>query len=235
MRIPIVAANWKMNKTPAEGVEFVEELLPKIEPFSGVERVICPAYVALPGVSAVLQGTPIKVGAQNVSQHDSGAYTGSVSAGMLRGLVEYVIIGHSEVREYQHDTNEIVNAKVKKALAAGLKVILAVGESRGQYEGGETTSFVSTQIRAAFDGIDAAQLANMVVAYEPIWAIGTGLVPRVDEADNIIKTAIRDTLETLYGADAANAMRIQYGGSVSPQIADFTALVQAAHEVKGAK
>jgi triosephosphate isomerase len=252
MRTPIVAGNWKMFKTPAEAVEFVQALLPKIAALDGVDRVCCPPYVALPGVSAALAGSPLKVGAQNVHWAKEGAFTSDISASMLQGLAEYVIIGHSEVRQYHGDTDERVNLRAKAALAANLKPIIAVGESIELYKAGQTVEFVSGQVRGAFDGIAAESLPQIVIAYEPIWAIGTGLTPTMEEANTIIKTAIRDVIATLYGAEASQAMRIQYGGSVKPdnmlgfmsqpdidgalvggaslKVDDFVALVQRARE-----
>src|SRR5258706_10061768 len=164
-----------MKKTPAEAVEFAKALVPALSPLNGVERVVCPPFVCIPGVKQALEGSPIKVGAQNAHWEAQGAFTSSIAPGMLQGLVEYVIIGHSEVRQYLHETDEMINKKAKALLALGLKPIIAVGESLKQNQAGETESFVGRQIRAAFDGISASDLPNVVVAYEPIWAIGTGL------------------------------------------------------------
>jgi triosephosphate isomerase len=214
--MPIVAGNWKMYKTPSEAVEFIKALLPDLTPLDGVERVVCPPFVALPGVSVALAGTPIKVGAQNVHWQKEGAFTSDIAAGMLLGLVEYVIVGHSEVRQYHGDTDERVNQRAKAALAAGLKPIIAVGESVETYRAGGTEAFVGAQVRACFAEIAPDSLANIVIAYEPLWAIGTGLTPTPEEANRIIKNAIRDVLSSLYGDAAAQAMRIQYGGSVKP-------------------
>jgi triosephosphate isomerase len=255
MRIPIVAGNWKMYKTPQDAVSFVESLLPKLTPLDGIERVVCPPYVALPGVAAALAGTAIKVGAQNVHWQAEGAFTSDVSATMLKGLVEYVIVGHSEVRQYHGDTDERVNLRTKAALAAGLKPIIAVGESVDIYRAGGTQEFVGRQVRAAFDGIPVEALANIVIAYEPIWAIGTGLTPTAEEANTLICDGVRNVIKSLYGQAAADAMRIQYGGSVKPdnmqgfmsqpdidgalvggaslKVDDFTALVTLARSAKG--
>jgi triosephosphate isomerase len=216
MRTPIIAGNWKMFKTPAEAVTFVNELAPRLAPFEAAERVVCPPFVALPGVAAALAGTPIKVGAQNVHWEMQGAFTGQIAPPMLQGLVEYVIIGHSEVRQYLGDTDEMINRKAKALLDHGLKPIIAVGESLAQNEAGETESFVGGQVRAAFGGIPAESLPNIVVAYEPIWAIGTGRSANPEQANSIIKRAVRDVLAELYGREAAEGVRIQYGGSVKP-------------------
>ncbi|MEP7287317.1 MAG: triose-phosphate isomerase [Chloroflexota bacterium] len=255
MRMPIVAGNWKMYKTPAEAAEFAQALIAALTPFDKVERVVCPTFVSIPGVSKILEGSPIKVGAQNVHWEVQGAYTGSISAPMLKGLVEYVIVGHSEVRQYQGDTDEMINKKAKALLANGLKPIIAVGESLSQRQAGETESFVGGQIRAAFQDIPASELTKIVVAYEPIWAIGTGLSASGETANTTIAGAIRDVLTSLYGEEAAWQVPIQYGGSVKPdnmqefmsqpqidgalvggaslKVDDFTALVRVANEVKG--
>jgi triosephosphate isomerase len=215
-RIPIIAGNWKMHMTVAESAAFARELAPKLAAYDTVERVVCPTFVALPAVAEALKGSPVGVGAQNVHWEMHGAYTSQIAPTMLTGLAEYVIIGHSECRQYLGDTDEIVNKKVKAALAHGLKPILAVGESLAQNEAGETVAFVGGQVRAALDGISAEQMAQIVVAYEPIWAIGTGKNASGEQANAIIAEAVRATLEALYGATIAAATRIQYGGSVKP-------------------
>jgi triosephosphate isomerase (TIM) len=244
-----------MFKTPSEGEAFAASLIPALSPLSGVERVVCPPFVTIAGVKKALDGSPIKVGAQNVHWEKEGAYTGSISVGMLKELVEYVIIGHSEVREYQKETNEDINKKAKVILAGGLKPIIACGESIQTRQSGQTNEFVGQQVRAAFDGIPASDLPNIVVAYEPIWAIGTGLSASGEQANETIKGAVRDVLASLYGEDAAWQVRIQYGGSVKPnnmqeymsqpqidgalvggaslKVEDFTALCSVAAEVKG--
>lgn len=215
MRIPIIAGNWKMNKTAAEAVDFVNEIKTELAELTAVERVVCPPYVALPGVQAALAGTGIAVGAQDAHWEANGAYTSQIAPGMLKGLVEYVIIGHSETRAYQGVTDEMVNKKAKAILAQGLRPIIAVGESLEINEAGNTVDFVGAQIRGAFDGIPASDLAEIVVAYEPIWAIGTGKTATPEQANGIIGS-IRAIIADLYGADQADAMRIQYGGSVKP-------------------
>lgn len=215
MRIPIIAGNWKMHKTPAEAVAFVNAIKDDLMALSAAERVVCPPYVALPGVQAALEGTDIAVGAQDVHWEEQGAYTSQIAPNMLQGLVKYVIIGHSETREYQGVTDEMVNKKAKAALAAGLHPIIACGESLAINEAGKTQEFVGAQIRAAFDGIPADDLARIVVAYEPIWAIGTGLSASGEQANDIIGS-LRAIIAELYGEEQANAMRIQYGGSVKP-------------------
>jgi triosephosphate isomerase (TIM) len=255
MRKPIIAGNWKMFKTFTESVAFVKELAPKLAPFTGVERVVAPTFVSLAAVADALKGTDIKVGAQNVHWEDSGAFTSQISPVMLQGLVEYVIIGHSECRAYLGETDDGVNKKAKALLAHGLKPIIAVGESLAQNESGETSSFVGGQVRAALNGISAADMANVVIAYEPIWAIGTGKSATSQQANDIIGGTVRATVADLYGADVAANVRIQYGGSVKPgnmveymsqpdidgalvggaslKVEDFTELVKLAAEAKG--
>jgi len=255
MRKPIIAGNWKMYKTLAESVSFVRELAPRLASFSGVERVVCPPYVALASVADALSGTGILVGAQNVHWEAQGAFTSQISPTMLQGLAEYVIIGHSECRAYLNETDESVNKKVKAALAYGLKPIIAVGESLQQNEEGETESFVGGQVRAALSGVDAANMAHIVLAYEPIWAIGTGKNASGEIANSIIGGTIRATLADLYGNQIAQTVRIQYGGSVKPsnmteymsqpdidgalvggaslKVDDFVALIEGAATAKG--
>lgn len=217
MRTPIIAGNWKMHKTVAESVEFVQALAPMLEPYSSVERVVAPTFLAVPAVAEALKGTSVQVAAQNTHWESSGAYTSQVSPDMLSGLADYVIIGHSECRAYQHETDEMVNKKAKALLASGLKPIIAVGESLEQNESGQTAAFVGQQVRAALEGISAAQMQNIVIAYEPIWAIGTGKNASGEIANSIIGGTIRGTVQELYGANVAEALRIQYGGSVKPE------------------
>ncbi len=254
-RTPIIAGNWKMNKMPDEADAFVRELTPLIATWDNVERVVAPTFLALSAVASALRDAPIKVAAQDAHWEANGAYTAQVSAAMLAPYVEYVIIGHSECRAYLGESDENVNRKAQAILAAGLKSIIAVGESLAQNETGETVPFVRSQVRAALDGIAPGYMANVVIAYEPIWAIGSGKSASGELADNIIKTAVRDTLADLYGRDIAAAVRIQYGGSVKPanmeefmaqpnidgalvggaslDVDDFAALVDIASRVKG--
>lgn len=214
MRVPILAGNWKMNKTPAEAVQFVRTLHPLVTRYAQVETVVCPPFVALPGVVEALRGVRVGVGAQNVHWAESGAYTGEVSAAMLAGWVEYVIIGHSERRQYFAETDQMVNQKLKAALAHGLKPIVCVGENLEQNEAGLTDSLVSEQVRAAFAGLTPEQAQRVVIAYEPIWAIGTGR-NATPEVANRVCGVVRATIAGLYGDDLAAATRIQYGGSTN--------------------
>ncbi len=222
MRTPIIAGNWKMYKTPAEAVAFVKELAPQLAPYKSVERVVCPTFVCLPGVREALAGTEIGVGAQNVYWEDQGAFTGEVSPPMLAGLVDYVIIGHSERRGYFGETDTTVNYKIKAALKHGLKPIVCVGESLEQNRAGETMAVVGGQVRAAFEKIETGQMRQVVIAYEPIWAIGTGLTATGPDANAIIRDSVRGVLAGLFGDAIAQAIRIQYGGSVKPDnMAEF--------------
>lgn len=216
MRTPIIAGNWKMYKTLEESVACVKELAPLLAQYKSVERVVAPTFLSISGVAAALSGTDIKVSSQSVHWENEGAYTSQISPSMLKGLVEYVIIGHSECRAYLSETDETVNLKARAALAHGLKAIIAVGESLEQNEAGETEQFVSGQVRKALDGISADDMAHVVIAYEPIWAIGTGKNASGEVANNIIGGTIRKTVNALYGETVASALRIQYGGSVKP-------------------
>jgi triosephosphate isomerase (TIM) len=253
-RKPIIAGNWKMHYTVREATTFAAQLIASLAQYESVERVVCPPFVALAAVADTLRGSPIRVGAQDVHFAEKGAYTSEISAGMLRGLAEYVIIGHSEVRAYLGDTDERINKKIKAALLSELKPIFAVGEVLAQYQAGETAQVVGEQVRAGLDGVGAEHLPEMIVAYEPVWAIGTGLNADAAYANDTIGT-IRETIRRLYGSDIADAVRIQYGGSVKPgnmaeymaepeidgalvggaslKADDFTALVAAAAEAKG--
>lgn len=224
MRTPFVAGNWKMNKTPDAAAAFVREIAPGLNAIDGIDIAVCPPFLAIPAVAQVLAGTRIGVGAQNMYYEVSGAYTGEISPAMLQGLCRYVILGHSERRALFGETDEGVNKKIKAALAHNLTPIVCVGESLAQNEAGETQSFVSGQVRAAFAGLDSWQAAVCVVAYEPIWAIGTGRSATAQQAGDIIRTSVRDVLADMFGNDTAQAIRIQYGGSVTEtNIADYMA------------
>ncbi len=222
MRVPILAGNWKMNKTVGEAVELVRELRRMVLEISGVEIVVCPAFVALASVADALKGTKLKVGAQNMHWEEKGAFTGEVSPLMLKGLCDYAIIGHSERRQYFGETDESVNRKVKAALAHGLTPIMAVGENVQQNEAGLTAEVVSSQVRRGLEGVTAEQARSIVIAYEPVWAIGTGKAATGAGANSVVAVSIRGTLADLYGEDVAQSIRVQYGGSVTPaNIAEF--------------
>jgi len=254
MRTPFIAGNWKMHKTIEEAVVLVEELRGELEGVEGCDVAVCPPFPALAAVREALAGSTIGLGAQNMYWEEQGAFTGEVSPLMLQGLCDFVIIGHSERRTYFGETDETVNKKLHAALAHGLKPILCVGENLQQNQAGETEKFVGGQVRAAFEGITAEQARSITLAYEPIWAIGTGVPATGEGANDIIGGTVRQTVAALYGDDVAASLRIQYGGSVKPgnvaefmrqpeidgalvggaslRAADFAAIVRAAAEMK---
>lgn len=213
-RKAVIAGNWKMNKTPSETTEFVKELIPVVKD-ADCEVVICVPFVDLQNAIEAAKGSNIRVGAENLHWKESGAYTGEISATMLRDLgVEYVVIGHSERRQYFAETDMTVNLKVKAALAAGLKPILCVGEKLEERDSGATDIVLTTQTRYALDGVGAEDARKIVIAYEPVWAIGTGRTATAGEAD-AGNGVIRKTLADLYGDETAQAITIQYGGSMN--------------------
>jgi triosephosphate isomerase (TIM) len=216
MRKPFIAGNWKMNKTIAEAIELAAELKEALDDVESIDLAVCPTATALSAVSDVLKDSDIGVGAQNMYWEESGAYTGEISPSMVKELAAYVIIGHSERRQYFGETDETVNKKLKAALAHGLSPIVCIGESLEQNEAGETVSFVGGQIKGAFADISAKQAKEVTLAYEPIWAIGTGRTANPDDADRIIREAIREVLVELYDEATADTIRVQYGGSVKP-------------------
>ncbi|MEA4971014.1 MAG: triose-phosphate isomerase [Candidatus Pelethousia sp.] len=216
MRKPIIAGHWKMNMTPTEAKALVNELIPLVKD-AACEVVVCPPYVDLALAAELTKGTNIRVGAQNIHWAEKGAFTGEISAAMLKEAgVQYVIIGHSERRQYFGETDETVNSRAKAALAAGIIPIICVGESLAQREAGETDALVSGQVRAGLAGITAEQAAGLVIAYEPIWAIGTGKTATDEQANETIGV-IRKTLAGMYGQAVAEQVRIQYGGSMNPK------------------
>lgn len=254
MRRPFLAGNWKMNKTVQEAVALADKLRMLLAEIDGADKAICPSFVALAPVAEVLKASDILLGAQNMHWEEAGAFTGAISPLMLRDLCALVIIGHSERRQLFGETNEMVNKKVLSAFAHGLTPILCVGEDLAQNEAGETEAVVSGQVRAALAGVSPEQAAVMVIAYEPIWAIGTGRAATAEDANRIIGEIVRGTLVELYGNQVPQQMRIQYGGSVSPgnirefmsqpeidgalvggaslRAEDFTAIVATAAEAK---
>ena len=213
MRKPIIAGNWKMNKTPAEGVKLVEELIPLVKG-AACDVVVCVPATDLCAVGKAIKGTNVKLGAQNVHFEKSGAFTGEISADMLLELgVEYVIIGHSERRQYFGETDETVNKRTLRALEAGLKPIVCVGESLEERESGKTEELLEKQIKIGLKSVE--DITKVVIAYEPIWAIGTGKTATSEQANETIGF-IRKVLGEVFGADAASKVRIQYGGSMKP-------------------
>ena len=217
MRTPIIAGNWKMNNTIAATKALITELLPLVKD-AKADVVICTPYTDLATAVEMTKGTNVKVGAENVHWAEKGAFTGEISADMLVELgVTYVIIGHSERRQYFGETDQTVNARVKAALAKGLKPIICVGETLDEREGGKVEEVLVRQTTEAFKDIAKEDLENIVVAYEPVWAIGTGKTATAEVANDTIKI-IRDTIAKLYNAKIAEEkVRIQYGGSMNPK------------------
>lgn len=213
MRRKVIAGNWKMNMLPNEAINFISELAPLVKDTEN-EVILCVPYTDLFYTLLHVQGTNIKVGAQNMHWEEKGAYTGEVSAPMLKCIgVEYVIIGHSERRQYFAETDETVNKKVKSAFANGLKPIICVGETLEEREAGKTIEKITKQTSLALEGLEDEQVANCIIAYEPIWAIGTGKTATGEDANNAIKQ-IREEISKKYGQNIANRVIIQYGGSV---------------------
>ena len=220
MRKKIIAGNWKMNKTVAESIELVEELQRLHADQTAVDVVVCPPYTSLKSVSDILSNTQIHVGSQNISAEDSGAYTGEISHEMLKELyVRYAIIGHSERREYFQESDDLINRKVLKALEKKLKPILCVGESLEQRESGITEEVVEKQIRLGLRDINPDMYSDVVIAYEPVWAIGTGKTATAQQAQDV-HYFIRCLIKEMVGLDASNVVRIQYGGSMKPSNAE---------------
>ncbi len=218
MRKIIIAGNWKMNKTNAEAIAFATELKDKIVPYKKTEIVVCPSFVALTSVSMILKETRAKVGAQNLYWEASGAFTGEISAEMIeKAGCEYVIIGHSERRQYFGETDQTVNQKIKRTLTTCcLKPIVCVGETLDQREKGDTTKVVKKQISQGLDGLTASQMERIVIAYEPVWAIGTGVTATPQQAEEV-HSFIRQHLNTMFNGQIAEATAILYGGSVNPK------------------
>ncbi len=213
MRKKVIAGNWKMNMLPNEAIEYIQAFEPMVKD-SKAEIILCVPYIDLFYCLMNAQGTNIKIGAQNMHFEETGAYTGEVSAKMLKSIgVEYVIIGHSERRQYFNETDQTVNKKIKVAFENELKPIVCVGETLEQRENGETEKIITSQTRLALDGLTAEQIKNTIIAYEPIWAIGTGKTATSEDANNSIK-AIREELKKLYGENVSEEVIIQYGGSV---------------------
>jgi triosephosphate isomerase (TIM) len=215
MRKLVVAANWKMHRNVDEAVALTRELIAEIRACETIERVICPPFVALSALRPLLAGTGIGLGAQNIHWEKAGAYTGEISASMLVGLCQYVIVGHSERRQFFGETDETVNRKVKAALEHGLTPIVCVGENLEQNEGGQTAEVVSRQTRAAYTGVSADDALKTILAYEPVWAIGTGRAATPAGANAVIGLHIRGAIADLYSTAVADALRVQYGGSVT--------------------
>lgn len=215
MRTPFVAGNWKMNKTIAEARSLVAEMSPALSDIKRVEKVLCPPFMALLPVAALLQGTDIGLGAQDMHWEAKGAFTGEVAPEMVAEFCGYVIIGHSERRAYFGETDQTVNKKTEAALKANLIPIVCVGETLTEYESGRTAEVVSRQIRDGLKGLEPEFASHIVVAYEPVWAIGTGRASTGENANAVIRDFIRKPLVEMYEEATAQAIRILYGGSVT--------------------
>lgn len=224
MRTPVMAANWKMHKTISESAEFVREFLPKVEGLNGVEIIICPPFTALAGTAAALAGSRVGLGGQNMYKEEKGAFTGEVAGLMLKDVgCSYVILGHSERRHIFGEGDELVGEKVRAAYGYGLTPILCVGETLAEREAGQTDAVNERQLVAGTNGLTAEQVSRMIIAYEPVWAIGTGKNCNPADAQATI-AAIRRVVARQFGDAAAAAIRIQYGGSVKPgNIGDYMA------------
>ncbi len=249
-RTPLVAGNWKMNKTVGEALRLVDEMLPGLQAVQGVEKLLCPPAMAIMPVAAMLEGKGVALGAQNLHWEKDGAYTGEVSAGMVAEFCQYVIIGHSERRALFGDSDLNVHRKVTAALAVGLKPVLCIGETLEQNEAGRAAEVLSAQLRAALEGVQINSAEALVVAYEPVWAIGTGKAASPEPINTLLRNVVRPTLAGLLGQELAEGVRVLYGGSVNaanakeyfsqPEIdgalvggaslktADFVAITQAA-------
>ena len=231
MRTPVIAGNWKLNKTLSEAVALVTTLKASVADATGVEVIVAPPFTALSAVSEAIAGSDLRLAAQDVYSEDSGAFTGEVSAPLLKDAgCDYVIIGHSERRQFFGETNDSVNAKVKAALAHGLKPILCVGEHLEEREAGRTETVIENHVTGGIAGLSAADLSSCVIAYEPVWAIGTGKTATPTEAQ-AVHNFIRGLLTEGYSAAVASEICIQYGGSVKPENA---AELMAEPDVDGA-
>lgn len=216
MRTPFIAGNWKMNSTSVEAKSLVTGMLPELEKLSSIERVICPPATSLCIVSELLKGTQVFVGAQNMHWENSGAYTGEISPLMVKEFCKYVILGHSERRTLFGETDEIVNKKTSAALSHGLIPIVCIGETLVEKETNQTPDVIVRQITKGLNSIPSP-VENLVIAYEPVWAIGTGKASTPDDASFVISKWIRPTLSKMFGAEAAQTIRVLYGGSVKAE------------------
>ena len=232
MRSTIIAGNWKMFKDLGETRSFLESLLPRVASLpTSLRVVVCPPYTSLALAGQILAGSGVGLGAQDMSEHDEGAYTGEVSWKMLRSAgCNYVILGHSERRQYHQETDELVNRKARKALEHGLRVILCVGETLNEREGGSTIDVVARQVRGVLRDLPASSMADVVIAYEPVWAIGTGRNATPEQAQEV-HALIRSLLNEIYGEEIARETTLQYGGSVKP---DNAAGLLSQHDIDGA-
>ena len=216
MRTPLIAGNWKMNKTEGEALSLVRKLMQGVRSFSEVEVLICPPFTSIGTVGDIISGTPVSLGAQNMHWEEKGAFTGEISSNMLLTLgCNFVILGHSERREYFGETDEIVARKLKTALTAGLTPIVCVGETKSEREDGVTEKIIETQVKRVIEGLSPGEFDGTVMAYEPVWAIGTGLTATTEQAQEV-HAFIRKLLGESLGLEIAEKTRIQYGGSMKP-------------------
>jgi len=215
MRTRFVAGNWKMNKPGVEARVLVAEMLPELSAISGADKAVCPPAPYLMSLATLLAGSGVGLGAQNIHWEASGAFTGEIAPKMVAEFCQYVILGHSERRAYFGETDEMVNKKVKAALAVGLTPIMCVGETLDENESGQTAAVVSRQTKGGLAGLTPEEAVKVVVAYEPVWAIGTGRAATSQQAQDVHANVVRKSLADLFGKDAAEAIRIQYGGSVN--------------------
>ncbi len=216
-RTPLVAGNWKMNNTVGEGLSLVNDLMPGLANLNDVETLICPPFSSLMPIAAILEGSSVKLGAQNLHWELKGAFTGEMSPGMIKEFCEYVILGHSERRQYFGDSDQIVNKKVVSAVENDLIPVLCVGESLDENETGRAADVVTRQLTAALSGVRIAHAKQLVVAYEPIWAIGTGKAATPEDIDLLLRNVVRPVISGIFGAEIGEGIRILYGGSVNPE------------------
>ena len=216
MRVPLIAGNWKLNKTSTEAYKLAAEMLSGLRNIRGVEKLLCPPFTALMAVFRLIKDSDIRLGAQNMYWEEQGAYTGEISPRMLAEFCQYVILGHSERRTYFGETDEQVNRKVRAAIAHHLMPIICVGETLEENEAGRAAGVVSRQVREALVGLDILDVERIVIAYEPVWAIGTGRAATAAGANTLIRNVIRPTLASLFGENIAQSVRVLYGGSVDP-------------------
>jgi triosephosphate isomerase len=217
MRKRLIAGNWKMNKTEAEAISLVRKLIQGMKDFPEIDVVICPPYTSLSQLSKLLVSSPIQLGAQNISQHSEGAYTGEISPMMAAEFCSHVILGHSERRAYFNESESLINQKVTAAMEAGLIPVLCVGEQLDERESGQAASVISRQLQGALEGITLSDPGNLVIAYEPVWAIGSGLSASPRETSDLIARVIRTAISGSWGERYSQGIRVLYGGSVNPE------------------
>jgi triosephosphate isomerase len=217
MRIPLIAGNWKMNKTEGEGISLVRTLMQRVRHYTGVDVLICPPFTAFSQLHKLLVSSPILLGAQDISDQPSGAYTGEISGKMAAEFCTHVILGHSERRAYYREDDSLINRKVKSAQEVGLTPILCVGETLEERDDGQAAEVINRQIISALEGVNISGSTDLVIAYEPVWAIGTGRSASPDDISEMIATVIRPGLAGKFGEDLAGEIRVLYGGSVNPK------------------